>query len=90
MPYYPEDNQEEVRQHYNIGSQGLKTVADYAHIPLTDVLMLNVLDFLALRRDAYISALSKTEQGREYLENAWMREQTEPDRCGLREIVYRD
>jgi hypothetical protein len=40
--------------------------------------------YLTLRRDAFISWLSKTEAGQEYLDNAWRMEQTKPDRKALR------
>lgn len=45
---------------------------------------MDVLDYLQLRRNAVIALLSKSEQGIEYLNDAWMREQTEPDRETLR------
>jgi len=45
---------------------------------------LNIIDYLQLRRDAYISMLSKYEKGREYLENCWLFSQTEADRATLR------
>lgn len=45
---------------------------------------LNYLQFLIWRRDAFISRLNQTESGREYLNNAWRMEQTEPDRVALR------
>lgn len=40
--------------------------------------------YLTLRRDAFISWLSQSETGQEYLDNAWRMEQTEPDRGALR------
>jgi hypothetical protein len=45
---------------------------------------MDYLMFLTLRRDAFISWLSESEGGREYLDNAWRMEQTEPDRAALR------
>lgn len=45
------------------------------------------LDFLQLRRDAYIYRLSQTKDGREYLRNAHDFEQTDADRSGLRELM---
>lgn len=59
-------------------------MAEYARISLFDVEELDWLDFLALRRDAFIYSMNQTEKGREYLDNAWMMEQTEPDRKALR------
>ena len=87
LPHLPEDDSEEVRHRYSIDSQSLKTVAEYARISLPEVLQLNVLDFLALRRDAFISALSRTEKGQELLEEAWIGEQTVADRQALREMI---
>lgn len=61
-----------------------KLVADYANMPLTEVMKLNYVDFLILRREAFIYNFSKTKQGREKLEEAYCMEQTQPDRGGLR------
>lgn len=61
-----------------------KLVADYANMTLPDVMKLNYVDFLILRREAYIYNLSKTKKGREKLEEAYCMEQTQPDRGGLR------
>lgn len=51
---------------------------------LPDVGRLDYIQYLILRRDAYIYRLEQTEAGREYLANAWRMEQTEPDRAALR------
>lgn len=40
--------------------------------------------YLLWLRDAYIHALNRTAEGRDYLDNAWRMEQTEPDRAALR------
>lgn len=45
---------------------------------------MDILDYLYLRREAVLDLLSRTEHGVEYLNDAWMREQTEPDREMLR------
>lgn len=59
-------------------------VAEYANMTIADVMRLDVIDFLILRRDAVISAFSRTEKGVEYLNNAWDYEQTDIDRASLR------
>lgn len=41
--------------------------------------------YFLLIRDAFIYKQKQTEAGREYLENCWRLEQTEPDRKALRE-----
>ena len=38
-----------------------------------------------LLRDAFIYKQSQTKEGREYLEECWILEQTEPDREALRD-----
>lgn len=62
-----------------------KIVADYANMKITEVQKLNYVDYIILRREALISSLSKTEEGREMLEDAFCYEQTEPDRAALRQ-----
>ncbi len=62
-------------------------VADYAHLSIPEVNALDLIDYLILRRDAYIRALSRTKDGEEYLVNAWCYAQTEPDRAGLRQLM---
>jgi hypothetical protein len=39
--------------------------------------------YLQLRRDAWIHMLNQTEKGREYLDDAWRLEQSEPERDKL-------
>lgn len=45
---------------------------------------IDVVEWLQYARDAYISRLNKSEEGRDYLEECWISEQTEPDRDMLR------
>ena len=51
---------------------------------LLEVRDLDYLQYLIWRRDAYIYKLSRTEEGQEYLDNAWRMEQTKPERAKLR------
>lgn len=62
-------------------------MAEYARVSLLAALELDLIDFLTLRRDAFISLLMRSAAGREYLDKAWCREQTEPDRAALRKMV---
>jgi len=59
-------------------------VARYAGISLLQVRDLDYIEYLRLRRDAFIYDLSQTEAGLEYLDNAYRMEQTKPDRVRLR------
>ena len=62
-----------------------RSVADYCGCSLMDVQGLRVVDYLALRRDAFIHACEQTEEGREYLENAKRITATDMDSAALRE-----
>ena len=44
---------------------------------------------MLLLRDAFIARKLQSEDGREYLDNAWRLEQTEPDVDGLRSTFGR-
>lgn len=46
---------------------------------------LDYIDYLRLRRDAFIYRLSQSEKGLEYLDNAYRIEQVEPDKKSLRD-----
>lgn len=45
---------------------------------------LDYIDYLVLRRDAFITQLNRTEKGKEYLDNAYRLEETRPNREKLR------
>lgn len=60
-------------------------VAQYTLLDFNQIGELNYVTFLEYRRDAFIQKYRETEAGREYLENAWRMEQTQPDRVRLRE-----
>lgn len=61
-----------------------RLVSEYTGLNFLQVGELDYLQFLTWRRDAFIDRLNQTEAGREYLNNAWRLEQTEPDRAKLR------
>lgn len=65
-------------------------MADYTGLNFLQIGELNYLQYLAWRRDAYIRRMEQTEAGREYLENAWRMEQTEPDRPALRKKLKKE
>lgn len=59
-------------------------VSQYSGLNLIEVNQLDIFEYWVLRRDAWIDHLSQTEKGQEYLDNAWICEQTTPDRDRLR------
>lgn len=62
----------------------IKMVADYTRLNFEEVLALDCITFKMLVRDAFIHMMSKTEEGRKYLEDCWVLKQTKPERDKLR------
>lgn len=61
-----------------------KLVGDYSGLNFLQIDELDVFTFWILRRDAVIYNCMKTDEGRDYLDNCWRLEQTEPDREKIR------
>ena len=64
----------------------LKMVADYTRLNFNEVVELDCITFKLLLRDAFIDMMSRTEEGRDYLEQCWILKQTDPDTVRLREL----
>ncbi len=76
--------------HYTNATWSHALVAAYTGLDFLQINALDYVQFLAWRRDAYITNMEQTEAGREYLRNAWRMEQTEPDRAALRRKFGRE
>lgn len=87
MPFYPEDSGEGLP--YDIETYWEHLVSDYARLSLFEVVDLDVVEYLSLRRDAYISQLSQTEDGRKYLEKCICFESTDADYDAVTELMTR-
>ena len=61
-----------------------KLVADYTGLSFGEVSELDIFTYFGYLHDAVVWNCSRTEAGREYLENAYYYQQTEPDRDSLR------
>lgn len=48
-------------------------------VPIDKAMELDILTFNKLLRDSIVIAYSETKDGREYLEDCWRMNQTEPD-----------
>lgn len=79
VPYYPAKKDKNFDVKYTAYTVTDKLVADYANISIYDVDDMPILDYWLLERDAFIAALSKTESGRKYLNDAYRINQTEAD-----------
>lgn len=69
---------------YTISTWGERIVSEYTGLNFLQLEEVSYLRYLQWRRDAYIYRLNQTEEGREYLDNAWRMEQSKPDRIALR------
>lgn len=56
---------------------------------IPDVLELPLLDYLELFRDAVIYNNMRSEEGIKRLDDAWILEQTKPDRNALKEFLQK-
>lgn len=65
-------------------------MAEYTGLNFLQIAELDYLQYLVWLRDAYIYKLNLTEEGREYLDNAWRMEQTKPDRAALRKKLGKE
>ena len=81
MPYYPEEGGKAF--FYN-ESRDEKLVYDYTGIDFLRIGELDVFSYWAYLHDAVVWDCGRTPKGREYLENAYYYQQTEPDRKALR------
>lgn len=62
-----------------------KIIADYAGISIFAALNLDIITYYKTLRDAVIYNNMQTKEGRKRLDDAWILEQTKPDRKSLRE-----
>lgn len=85
MPFYPDSDPDEGLP-YEIEMYWEHVIAEYLGMTVADVLDLDLVDFLALRREAFIVAMSKTQEGREYLENCKMFEAEDADYDAVRKL----
>ena len=65
-------------------------MAEYTGLNFLQIAELDYLQYLVWLRDAYIYKLNLTEEGQEYLDNAWRMEQTKPDRAALRKKLRKE
>jgi len=75
---------DEAEEYLVTETEEIKIVSEYSGFDFEICLNLGIDTFKLLFRDAFVYRMKQTEKGREYLENAWMLKQTEPDRKRLR------
>lgn len=83
LPQNPMTEDSAGRHDYTIATWGRRLVSEYTGLNFLQVGALNYGEYLLYLRDAYISALNRTEEGRQYLDDCWRMEQVKPDRAKL-------
>ena len=74
-------------EEYLLTSTGdLKLVSDYTGLNFNEVIELDCITYKMLVRDAFVDMMSRTEEGRDYLEQCWILTQTKPDTAKLRKL----
>lgn len=58
--------------------------SQYTGLSFTELFDLNYIDYLRYRREAFIYHMSQSDEGIEYLKNAYRLTQTKPDRAAIR------
>lgn len=82
IPYYP--SPDGYKGHFDVNTYEEKLIRDYSGFSFAMIEKMTVTEYWLLLRDAVIYRHMQTEEGREYLENAWCLGQTEPDIQALR------
>lgn len=81
----PTGGGEEEKPYLMADTEDLKMVADYSRLNFDECLELDCYTYKSLVRDAFIYKMKQSEQGKEYLEDCYLLQQTQPNRKKLRE-----
>lgn len=82
MPFYPTDEE----GYFDIPTYWEHIVHEYTGLNVNEIEELEYIDYLQYKKDAFVHMLNQSEEGKEYLENARILQQTEPDRVSLRKF----
>ncbi|MGE4213606.1 MAG: hypothetical protein AB7E42_02355 [Anaerotignaceae bacterium] len=81
----PTGSGEEEKPYLYADTEDLKMVADYTGYNFDECMELDCYTFKSLVRDAFIYKSRQSESGKEYLEDCYLLQQTQPNRKKLRE-----
>ena len=60
--------------------------SDYSGLNFSELNEVDIITFKILVRDGFISKMRESQAGQEFLQNAYLLRQTEPDRKALRKL----
>lgn len=72
-------------QHYEVNTLEEKIIREYTGFAFRDLEELDVFEYWLYLRDAIVYNYSQTKEGRDYLDQCWILEQTAPQRDKLRQ-----
>lgn len=75
------------RHDYICTTWGKRLVAEYTGLDFHQIGQLDYGSYLLYLRDAYITRLNSTEEGRQFLDDCWRMRQEKPDRGKLRKFT---
>lgn len=73
--------------HYTVSTAEHKLVADYANMSIPETMELGMIEFYELYRDAFLYNNMSSDEGNKRLEDAWILEQSKPDRSALKSLM---
>lgn len=82
VPYYPPDGGS--KAYFTNNSSDRKIVSDYTGYDFGEISELDIFTYWGYLHDAVIWNCGRSDAGKEYLENAYYYQQTEPDRKALK------
>jgi hypothetical protein len=82
----PSDTGEEVKEYLTTETEELKKVSDYSGLNFDECLSLGMDTYKQLFKDAFIHDMKQSKEGKEYLEDCWLLQQTTPNRGKLKEM----
>ena len=84
MPSDAGDDEQEEKEYLTTETEDLKLVSDYSGLDFEKCIELDCYTYKLLLRDAYIYRFKQTKEGRDYLENCYILQQTKPNRKALK------
>lgn len=82
--------EEEQKEFLKRSTTDLKLLADYTLLNFNEIMELDCYTYKVLLKDAFIYKMSQSKEGQEYLENAWILQQSAPDREALRKTFKKE
>jgi len=82
IPYMP--GREDEGDHFEVNTREEKVISEYTGFTFWQLEELDVFTYWLYLHDAVIYNQGLSEEGRQYLEDCWIMEQTKPDREALR------